>query len=409
MLDFYKLRLAKHQKRMFKYLKYVMNDHFILICMVGLGGFGYYYSEYLKNLTPAVSWVPIVVGLVWFISLFVGRLSTLMQEADAVFLIPKERAMTTYLKRGLNYSTIFPTIAISLIVGVTFPLVAITKSVDFSMTLFIIASLLALKYADLWIQLESLYLDSGQNVTTHRIIWTLGAIGSLFCSLYVSFYVGVAVAFVISIALVMLSKKTLESSQLNWEKSIQVERKRMKRLYSFFNLFTDVPGLSSDVRRRKYLDGLLNRIKKTSENTYLYLYARVVARGSEYSSLTIRLILVGMVLLFFTKSFWLMAILGSLFIYLLGFQLIPIYHAFDYMLMTQLYPISYKLKHNAVLFIIRSVIGIMTLIFSLVVVVALPNKLDGIKLALVFVMVFVLLSWSYLPMKLKKMEKMENR
>lgn len=409
MLDFYKLRLAKHQKRMFKYLKYVMNDHFILICMVGLGGFGYYYSEYLKNLTPAVSWVPIVVGLVWFISLFVGRLSTLMQEADAVFLIPKERAMTTYLKRGLNYSTIFPTIAISLIVGVTFPLVAITKSVDFSMTLFIIASLLALKYADLWIQLESLYLDSGQNVTTHRIIWTLGAIGSLFCSLYVSFYVGVAVAFVISIVLVMLSKKTLESSQLNWEKSIQVERKRMKRLYSFFNLFTDVPGLSSDVRRRKYLDGLLNRIKKTSENTYLYLYARVVARGSEYSSLTIRLILVGMVLLFFTKSFWLMVILGSLFIYLLGFQLIPIYHAFDYMLMTQLYPISYKLKHNAVLFIIRSVIGIMTLIFSLVVVVALPNKLDGIKLALVFVMVFVLLSWSYLPMKLKKMEKMENR
>ena len=119
MLDFYKLRLAKHQKRMFKYLKYVMNDHFILICMVGLGGFGYYYSEYLKNLTPTVSWVPIVVGLVWFISLFVGRLSTLMQEADAVFLIPKERAMTTYLKRGLNYSTIFPTIAISLIVGVS--------------------------------------------------------------------------------------------------------------------------------------------------------------------------------------------------------------------------------------------------------------------------------------------------
>lgn len=409
MLDFYKLRLAKHQKRMLKYLKYVMNDHFILICMVGLGGFGYYYSEYLKTLTPAVSWMPIVVGLVWFISLFVGRLSTLMQEADAVFLIPKERAMTTYLKRGLNYSTIFPAIAISLIVGVTFPLVAITKSVDFSMTLFIIASLLVLKYADLWIQLESMYLDSGQNVTTHRIIWIVGAIGSLFCSLYVSYFVGVMIAFVISMILVMLSKKTLESSQLNWEKSIQFERKRMKRLYSFFNLFTDVPGLSSDVRRRKYLDGLLNRIKKTSENTYLYLYARVVARGSEYSSLTIRLILVGMVLLFFTKSFWLMAILGSLFIYLLGFQLIPMYHAFDYMLMTQLYPISYKLKHNAVLFIIRSVIGIMTLIFSLVVVVALPNKLDGIKLALVFVMVFVLLSWSYLPMKLKKMEKMENR
>ncbi|MGX6970630.1 ABC transporter permease [Vagococcus bubulae] len=409
MSEFYKLRLAKHQKRMLRYLKYVMNDHFILICMVGLGGFGYYYSEYLKTLTPKISWMPFVVIALWFVSLFLGQLSTLMQEADMVFLLPKERAMTSYLKKSLNYSTILPVISLSLIVGVTFPLVVATRSVTFSMALFIIASLIALKYADLWIQLESLYLNTEKKVTTHRLVWCVGALLGLFSSLFLSFYIGTAISIIVSIVLVILAKQTLKTSQLNWEKSVHIERKRMKRIYSFFNLFTDVPGLSSDVRRRKYLDGLLNKIKKISENTYLYLYARVASRSSEYSSLTLRLVVVGAILLFFTQSFWLMAILGSLFIYLLGFQLIPMYHAFDYMLMTQLYPISPKQKSGAVLSIIRSVLIIMTIIYGVIVLIALPNKLDAMKLFGVFVVVCFVLSWGYLPMRLKKIEKNANR
>lgn len=409
MLEFYKLRLAKHQKKMMKYLKYVMNDHFILVCMIGLGGFGYYYSEYLKTLDSSVSWMPYVVILIWFASLFVGRLSTLMQEADMVFLLPKERAMTGYLKRGLNYSMILPTICVSLIVGMTFPLVVATKGISFSMVGFIIASLIALKYADLWIQLESIYLNTEKRVTIHRMIWSLGSLISLLLSIFVSFYIGLLVAIVISVILVTLARKTLSDDQLDWEKSISVERKRMKRIYSFFNLFTDVPGLASDVHRRKYLDGVLNKIKKTSDNTYLYLYARVVARGSEYSGLIIRLIIVGSVLLFFTQSFWLMAILGSLFIYLIGFQLIPMYHAFDYMLMTQLYPISYKQKSKAVLKIIRYVLILTLVVYALISFIVLNDKIQVLELAGVFLGITVLLSFGYIPMRLKKIEKTKNR
>ena len=235
MAEFYKLRLTKHRKKMLRYLKYVMNDHFILICMVGLGGFGYYYSEYLKRLTPLVTWVPFMVLLLWIISLFIGRLSTLMQEADMVFLLPKERAMMTYLKQSLRYSTILPMLSLSLIVGVTFPLVVATTSVTLSMALFIIASLISLKYADLWIQLESLYLNTEKKVITHRFVWCIGALIGLSSSLFLSFYIGTVISIIVSTLLVVLAKQTLEISQLNWEKSINMERKRMKRIYSFFN------------------------------------------------------------------------------------------------------------------------------------------------------------------------------
>jgi len=409
MLEFYKLRLSRHQKKMMRYMKYVFNDHFILIFMIAIGGFGLYYSEFLKTLDTSFSWMAYVVILVWVASLYIGRLSTLMNDADAVFLLPKERAMVGYLKRSLNYSMIFPTICLAIIVGVTFPLIVATKSVDFSMALFIIASLLALKYADLWIQLESLYLDTEKKVTFHRIVWGIASIVSLFVSLFLSFYVGVATSLIVSIIIIISANHTLANEQLNWEKSITVERKRMKRLYSFFNLFTDVPGLASDVHRRKYLDGLLNKIKKQSDNTYLYLYARVVARGSEYSGLVLRLIVVGCVLLFFTQSFWLMAILGSLFIYLIGFQLIPMYHAFDYMLMTQLYPISYQQKSQAVLKIIRYILVMTFVIYGLVSFIALPDKIQAVELIGIFLIVSVVLSFGYIPMRLKKMEKSKNR
>ncbi len=71
---------------------------------------------------------------------------------------------------------------------------------------------------------------------------------------------------------------------------IQKEQNRMHRIYKFIQLFTDIPEVSSTVKRRKYLDPLLGVVKKTSENTYAYLFIRSFLRGSEYSGLLFRLI-----------------------------------------------------------------------------------------------------------------------
>lgn len=54
---------------------------------------------------------------------------------------------------------------------------------------------------------------------------------------------------------------------------IQKEQNRMHRIYKFIQLFTDIPEVSSTVKRRKYLDPLLG-VVKTSENTYAYLFIR---------------------------------------------------------------------------------------------------------------------------------------
>ena len=41
MLDLWKMRQKTHQKQMFKYLRYVLNDHFILALLFILGGLAF--------------------------------------------------------------------------------------------------------------------------------------------------------------------------------------------------------------------------------------------------------------------------------------------------------------------------------------------------------------------------------
>ncbi|KFN89985.1 permease component of an ABC superfamily transporter [Tetragenococcus muriaticus PMC-11-5] len=52
MKAFFQDRLKKHQKHMMRYMQYVLNDHFVLIMFFLLGGIGFYYSNWLKTLTP---------------------------------------------------------------------------------------------------------------------------------------------------------------------------------------------------------------------------------------------------------------------------------------------------------------------------------------------------------------------
>ena len=100
MLDLWKMRQKTHQKQMFKYLRYVLNDHFILALLFILGGLALSYSNYLKALSPqAEIWYakPLVL-LILVISLQVGRLATLLKPADIVFISPRQAEMGQYLQ-----------------------------------------------------------------------------------------------------------------------------------------------------------------------------------------------------------------------------------------------------------------------------------------------------------------------
>lgn len=348
MSGFFGIRLARHLKKMMKYMRYVFNDHFILVCVFLLGGLGFYYSQVLKTLPASFVWGRPIILVLWLALLQIGRIATLAEEADKVFILPKEPVMNSYLNRAIRYSFWLPLVALFLMGGMSMPLVVVSTGWAFSTFFYFIVMLGILKASHLRLQKYELYQISSKEHYLWFALWFVTSFVAIVLSLYVAPLVGPLVAAVQAVFFYIALNKKEQTVSLDWEGMVQKEKNRMHRIYQFIHLFTDVPEISSSVKRRKFLDPLLGKIKKTSQNTYLYLYARSFLRGSEYSGLFIRLVLVAGVILFFLKEFWISMAVSVLFVYLIGFQLIPIYTQFDYMVMTHLYPVPNGQKKQAV-------------------------------------------------------------
>lgn len=134
-------------------------------------------------------------------------------------------------------------------------------------------------------------------------------------------------------------QKRIKNHAFIWKEAIEKEQLRMKRLYHFISLFTDVPQMKTKVKRRRYVDFIYRYIPKEHAFTYTYLYAHRMIRGGEYSQLFFSLFSLSMTLmLVFQNQF--VYVLGVVTLYLLGVQVIPLYNQFYGLSMAQLYPIT---------------------------------------------------------------------
>lgn len=404
MSEFFGIRLSRHLKKMMKYMRYVFNDHFILVCVFLLGGLGFYYSQVLKTLPENFVWGRPLVLILWLVILQIGRLATLAEEADKVFILPKEPEMRAYLNRALRYSIWLPFVALVLIGGMSMPLVVVSTGWEFSTFFYFIVMLGLMKISHLFVQKYELYQISSKEYSLWFSLWLLSSLGIIALSLYTIPVTGLAGAVVQVVCFYLVLQKKEQAVSLDWEKMIRKEKSRMHRIYQFIHLFTDVPEISSSVKRRKLLDPVLVKIKKNSQNTYLYLYARSFLRGSEYSGLFIRLVLVGGVILFFLKEFWISMGVSVLFVYLIGFQLIPIYTQFDYMVMTRLYPVPNSQKKQAVSKLVTILLFVAAVLFSIFVLIALPDVKESLIIIGALLIEVVLFAKFYVPYRLKKME-----
>lgn len=404
MSGFFGIRLARHLKKMMKYMRYVFNDHFILVCVFLLGGLGFYYSQVLKTLPENFIWGRPIVLVFWLVLLQIGRIATLAEEADKVFILPKEPEMNTYLNRAIRYSFWLPIVALFLMGGMSMPLVVVSTGWAFSTFFYFIVMLGILKASHLRLQKYELYQVKSRERSLWFAVWLATSIVAIAFSLYVLPLAGPLAAGVQAVLFYLVLKKKEAAVSLDWELMVQKEKNRMHRIYQFIHLFTDVPEISSSVKRRKFLDPLLNKIKKTSQNTYLYLYARSFLRGSEYSGLFIRLVLVAGAILFFLKEFWISMGVSVLFIYLIGFQLIPIYTQFDYMVMTHLYPVPNGQKKQAVAKLVTVLLLVAAILFSLFVLIALPDFKEAAMVVVALIVEVLLFAKFYVPYRLKKME-----
>lgn len=369
MLELWKKRQAKHQKQMFKYLRYVLNDHFVLALLFLLGGLGLSYSNYLQTLTSqkSVSFSPMISALILWIVLKCGSLATLLRPADLVFLGPKQAEIGSYLSRAFTHSLFFSWLSVSVFYLALVPYLLHAVLLKTPQILLLWLLVLVLKYLQLERELLALYHAK----LAQR--WFRLLFDDLFCFLILlaSFYFNalylLLLSTMIGIFLERAQKASATSGSFLWEQAIKREQRRMLRWYRFFDLFTDVPFIQVAAKRRRYLDRFLPKASNSPTRSFTYLYWRALVRNGNYSGLYLRLSLLGMVILYFVETPWLAYVLGMLFIYLLGFQLLPLYFYYDELVFMHLYPLEKNQKLKAFSQVLFTSLALCAVVFSLVV------------------------------------------
>ncbi len=318
-----------------KYWRLVFNDHFVIALFFLFGALAYGYSEWLPTLS-ANQWWPRFLLIAWFVLLAqIGRLATLIKRPDPVFLLPQVRAMDGYLRRAYLYSLV---LAGGMTLAGTFAALPFALTTERLSTVDIVAVFLtAVVTKDDWLftARKSINLRwSKQGWRTQAEYW-LNPLLAAAVTWLVSPLLGLAVAVILDVAMRLVYRELT----IDWQAAVKMESNRMYSVYRFFNLFTDVPSVQGNVKRRRWANGLV-RWLSNGHRPWAYLYARGFVRNTDISGIVIRLTLLGMVLAFLVPLQWLNTALVVLFIYLIATQLMPLYGQYDANVLTHLYPVQ---------------------------------------------------------------------
>lgn len=132
-----------------------------------------------------------------------------------------------------------------------------------------------------------------------------------------------------------------------------------------------------------------------------------MVRGSEFSGLVVRLTVIGMLLLYFVRGEWLPVVLVALFIYLIGFQLLPFFQQYDDVVFTHVYPVLPAQRLKSFVTLITLILSVAALLLWVVVVIANPHVLTAGITLLVEVVEVWYLARIYTPQRLAR--STENR
>ena len=322
MKDLFLKRKQAFRKECLGYLRYVLNDHFVLFLLVLIGFLAYQYSQLLQDF-PENHWpILLFLGIVSALLLAWGGIATYMEGPDKLFLLVSEEEVKLYLKGQTSRSLVFWTIV---------------------QTLFLLL-------------FAPLFLAMGYGLPVFLVYVILLGTGK-----YLLFR--------------HKASKFFTETGLDWDYVIVQESKRKQVLLRFFALFTQVKGVSNSVKRRAYLDFILKTVQKVPGKIWQNLYLRSYLRNGDLFALSLRLLLLSLLAVIFIEQSWIATAVVVLFNHLMLFQLLALYRAFDYQYLTQLFPLEKGEKEKGLQEVIRGLTGFVLMVQLVVGLITLQEKL----------------------------------
>lgn len=360
----WKARIEEYIKETRSYLKYMLNDHLVIVMIFFIAGAASWYSKWLKEMPegfPAY-WVMAVLFSLVLTSSYVR---TLIKEADLVFLLPLEAKMGPYLKQAFRFSfmtQLFPLIAAALVLA---PLYFEASGRIFAAYALVLVQLLILKAWNMAMQWRMTYFgEKNVRIMDQIVRFLLNAL-ALYFALEASYGFALAV-YAIMLALIVYFAAAEKKKSFKWELHIEDEIRRKQRFYRLANLFTDVPHLRKQAKRRAYLDWILGLIPYEQKKTFAYMYARAFIRSNDYFGIVLRLtVIFGLIIAYFSTNDWVSAVLIVFTVFITGIQLTPLFDHFSHLSLQELYPVRQEERRKSFFGLLQTVLCIQALLLSL--------------------------------------------
>ncbi|MBA4535677.1 ABC transporter permease [Bacillus aquiflavi] len=362
----WKKRFGENSKEMGRYLRYILNGHLVIVMFFLLGTGAYYYQQWLETLSSQFP-VELIMAGTLAVFLTYSPIYTFLIEPDQIFFLPLETKLSSYFQRSAIVSILFQSYILLFILAALMPMYVQVKGGSFKVFFIFLLFLIGMKALNIAVRMKILYYIEAYVHTSDMLVrFSINALFLYLLFVQASFAYLLILVGVFVLLYIYFSKRT-ETRGIKWESLIRQEEKRMTSFYRLANLFTDVPHLKERIKRRKWLDWLLYLISYRQDQTFAHLYTRTFLRAGDYFGLFIRLTIIGGAGLYFISFGIGQLFITLLFLYLTGFQLIPLKHHHQNKLWITLYPVSETVKGRTFNKLLFMILLIQSSLFTLVI------------------------------------------
>jgi ABC-2 type transport system permease protein len=383
-------RSKQTSKELSRYLRYIFNGHLMIVLIFLIGSLTFYYQQWVKTLDESFP-AGVIMAVILGVFLTYSPVYTFLLDADRVFLLPIENKLTKYFWRSGIVSFGLQAYILLMVLAAMMPMYVHVSGSTYKTFFNFVLLLLILKIWNLATRWRiQYYVEKNVHRTDSFIRYCLNTV-----FMYLTFMSSpkflLIILLVIMLGLYFFFYQNTKKKGLKWEEIILLEQNRLTGFYRIANLFTDVPKFKDEVKRRKWLDWMAKNIVFQQNNTQLYLLTRTFLRSGDYLGLVVRLTVIGGLVIYYWDFIYGQFLFLLLFLYLTGFQLLPLKNHHQNVLWIDLYPIISEQREKAFKKILTSVLTLQTVVLSLLFV--LKGEwllfLIGLGIGIVFTVVFV--------------------
>ena len=324
--ELFETRVRKYQKKSMKYMRYVLNDHFLIVLFFLFGFIMVQYSSWIQSIRVLELPLLGLLGALLASVPFFGGIATLLEPADGIFLSVVGQDFKAYLQKAIRRSWMLPILVMLASTGIIFPIVAQAFGTNLSM--FVKLFLLQVLFKDLLFRCTKYAYRGVLHFTWMEKLGIYMIAVANFFGMFLWISEGWSIVLlVIPVLLIIFVEQYYGKAAFvyQFDKMIEMELERQQRIYRLFALFVDVPMLHKPhAHRRTYLDGVLKMLVGNQPSGHRYLVSRTVIRTSQYMSLLLQLAVVSFVVALFSQPYYWNFIVNALLMMLLGFQLVGV-------------------------------------------------------------------------------------